>query len=58
MAKTPMRGIRVPDNIWQPARNRAQREGTNVTAAIVRFLTRYGKHTSTIQAPPDSEERS
>lgn len=40
---TPPRSVRIPDHIWQAARERAERDGTTVTAIILRALTRYGK---------------
>lgn len=40
---TPPRSIRVPDEIWNAAKEAAERRGETVTDAVVRFLTRYGK---------------
>ncbi len=40
---TPPRSVRVPDAVWQAARDRAEAEGTTVTAVILRALTRYAK---------------
>jgi macrodomain Ter protein organizer (MatP/YcbG family) len=40
---TPPRSVRVPDDVWQSAKDEAERRGETVTDAIVRFLTRYGK---------------
>lgn len=40
--KTPIRSFRVPDEIWQAALARAQREGTTLTALLVDYLTDYG----------------
>lgn len=40
---TPPRSIRVPDPIWQAAKNEAERRSETLTDAVVRFLTRYGK---------------
>ena len=39
---TPPRSIRIPDEIWQAAKARAAREGTTVTAIIMKALRRYG----------------
>jgi hypothetical protein len=36
--KTPIRGIRVPDGLWNAAQDRARIEGTNVSAVINAFL--------------------
>lgn len=35
---TPIRNIRVPDDVWQAAQAGAARDGTTVSAAIVDFL--------------------
>lgn len=40
---TPARSIRVPDALWQACRERAEREGTTVTAVILRALERYAR---------------
>jgi len=40
---TPPRSIRVPDDVWNAAKEEAQRRGETVTDAVVRFLRRYGK---------------
>lgn len=42
-AHTPPRSIRVPDAVWQAAKDAAEQRGETVTDAVVRFLTRYGK---------------
>ena len=48
MGKTPLRAIRVADDIWQAAQSRAEAEGTTVTAVVVASLKRYGsKHRTT-----------
>lgn len=41
--RTPPRSVRIPDAVWNAARERAEREGTTVTAIILRALTRYAK---------------
>lgn len=38
---TPIRSVRVPESIWRAAKDRAEREGTTVSAVIVRLLERY-----------------
>lgn len=40
--KTPVRHVRVPDNIWAAAREQAWRDRTNVSAVIVSYLREYG----------------
>jgi len=40
---TPLRAIRVPDEVWQAARQKAEREGTTVTAVVLAALQRYVK---------------
>jgi predicted DNA-binding protein len=46
---TTLRSIRIPDNPWEPARERAQREGTTLSAVIREAVDKY--------AHPDSEEK-
>lgn len=41
---TPRRTIRVPDEVWDPAEQRAAAEGRTVVDAIREFLIRYGQH--------------
>lgn len=41
--KTPLRSFRVPDETWQAALRRAQREGTTLTAVLVEALEEYGR---------------
>ena len=38
---TPLRSMRIPDNPWKPAMERATREGTTLTAVVIAFLRRY-----------------
>jgi len=40
---TKPRSIRVPDDVWQAAKQKAEQRGETVTDAIVRFLRRYGR---------------
>jgi len=40
---TPIRTVRVPDDVWQAAQDRAAEKGETVSAVIVRALKRYGK---------------
>lgn len=39
--KTPLRSVRVPDELWEAALRKAQDEGETVTDVIIRALTRY-----------------
>lgn len=39
----PNRGIRIPDSIWNPAKDEAKRRGESLAEAIRRFLDRYGR---------------
>lgn len=41
MAATPMRQIRIPDDLWNRATARAAREGTNVSEKIRTLLESY-----------------
>lgn len=43
MAKTPNRVIRVPDERWAAAQEKAKERGETISAAVNRFLERYGK---------------
>lgn len=39
--KTPIRGIRVPDALWDAAKRRADEKGETVSEAVRKFLERY-----------------
>ena len=39
--KTPLRNIRVPDDLWRAAMEAARREGRSLTDVIVGDLHRY-----------------
>lgn len=39
--KTPARGVRVADDLWQAAKKKAAEEGETVTDVIVRALEEY-----------------
>lgn len=41
MASTPLRSVRIPDNIWYAARDRAEAEGTSVSKIILIGLQNY-----------------
>lgn len=43
MAPIPIRTVRVPDDVWKAAQERAAERGESVSAVIVRALKRYGK---------------
>lgn len=38
---TPIRSVRVPDDLWVAVKAKATAEGTTVTQVIVRALRRY-----------------
>lgn len=39
---TRLHSMRIPDDVWTPAVDRAANEGETVTAAVVAFLRAYG----------------
>lgn len=39
--RTPIRAVRIPDDLWQAAQRRAAERGETVSDAIRRSLTRY-----------------
>lgn len=39
--RTPHRNIRVPDNVWIPAKEKAEREGRNLSELIRDYLSGY-----------------
>lgn len=41
MAPTPIRAVRVPDEVWQAAQAKAEAQGTTVTAVVLAALQRY-----------------
>jgi hypothetical protein len=41
--KTPSRNVRVPDDLWQAALEKAREKGESVTEVILRALRRYVK---------------
>lgn len=49
--KTPIRNLRVPDDIWKPALEKAQAEGRTLTEVLTTYLKRYN---STPPKPPTS----
>lgn len=48
--KTPVRNLRVPDEIWRAAQAKAETEGRTLTEVIVGYLRRY------ISTPPRRRE--
>ena len=44
--KTPVRNLRVPDDIWRAAQEKARAEGRTLTDVLVAYLKRY------VAAPP------
>lgn len=39
--KTPKRGVRVPDDLWQAVKKKAHDRGETITDVIIRALKRY-----------------
>lgn len=39
--RTPIRTIRIADEVWIPAQAKAKREGRNVSEVVREFLTDY-----------------
>ena len=48
--KTPVRNLRVIDEVWRPALEKARAEGRTLTDVIVAYLRRY------ISTPPRKRE--
>jgi hypothetical protein len=40
---TPQRTVRIPDEVWVPAQEKAAERGETVSAVVVRALTEYGE---------------
>ena len=57
MPSTPLRNVRVPDDVWLPAKARAREERTSVTAVVVEALREYGRSAASTEppAPPPPE---
>lgn len=49
---TPIRNVRVPDDLWQAVKERAAAEGTTVTEVVVRALRRYVARKQVMPPPP------
>ena len=43
MNPTPLRAVRIPDEIWLPAKEAAKRNGETISEVIRRALTEYAK---------------
>jgi antitoxin component of RelBE/YafQ-DinJ toxin-antitoxin module len=39
--ETPIRGVRVPDGLWNAAKDKAEEEGTTVSDVVNTCLTKY-----------------
>lgn len=44
MSTTPIRNIRVPDQLWDAAKAEADSRNETVSAAIIRALRNYTRH--------------
>lgn len=42
---TPIRNVRVPDDIWKPAKDKAEKRGDNLSEIIRKALIEYNKQT-------------
>lgn len=49
MSESRLRSVRIPDDIWQAAQERAAEKGETVSAVILRALKRYGRSSGTVQ---------
>ena len=56
--KTPLRNIRVPDDLWQAAKAEAAAEGRSLTDVILgdlhRYVTRRRRERGVADAPPET----
>jgi hypothetical protein len=43
MANTRPKSLRIPDDLWQSAVDKAQADGTTVTAVVTKALERFVK---------------
>jgi hypothetical protein len=57
MPATPVRNIRVPDDLWNRVKHKAWMERTDVTAVVVGFLESYADGVTLADIPevPDME---
>lgn len=54
--KTPLRNVRVPDAIWDAAKEKATAEGRTLSEVVVAYLTRYGS--TSRRTPPTGKDES
>lgn len=54
---TPLRAVRIPDEVWESAKQIAEKRGETVTAVVVRSLRRYTRRYSA-NLSPDSSSKS
>jgi hypothetical protein len=57
IGKTPQRAVRVPDWLWQQAKEAAEQRGENVTQVIKRALVRYVRDAERRQAALERFDR-
>ncbi len=50
--KTPVRNLRVPDDLWRAAQEKAKAEGRTLTEVIIAYLRRYVSTPSKQKAAP------
>lgn len=55
--KTPLRNIRVADELWKAAQAKAKAEGRTLTAVLVAYLRRYVS-TPARKRPGDEDPRA
>lgn len=53
MARTPLRTIRVADDVWEPSIAKTAQAGTTVTALVVERLSQYLTGEVALVADPD-----
>ena len=54
---TPVRHIRIPDDVWAAAREQAWRDRTSVSAVVLRRLREYGSADSPVEVTADERMR-
>lgn len=56
--KTPLRNVRVPDDLWQAAKEEAAAEGRSLTDVILgdlhRYVTRRRRERGVTDGPPET----
>lgn len=48
---TPLRNVRVGDDLWDRAKRRAEQDGVPLTSVVVAALERYAEHGSLDPVP-------